>query len=166
MALIRGLLDRIILVATVVAGGLVPGFINQYIQRLGGRLDQARLDLVPWQRIADQFHGGNLDRLIQYHLASTDPTFHAEGAAIAALRATVQQLQGMVDALHGSLFHQAAWLAVHIDQDIARATWGDWTPTFALSLDGLAFALLFALIVWLLFLGVWRLFAGIARYMQ
>lgn len=166
MALIRGLLDRIVLVVAVVAGGLVPGFINQYIQRLGGRLDQARLDLAPWQKIADQFHGGDLDRLIRYHLASSDPTFHAEGAVIAALRGTVQQLQDMVNALQGTLFHQTAYLALHVDRDIARATWGDWTPTFALSLDGLAFALLFAIIVWLLFLGVWRLFAGIAHHIQ
>jgi len=163
MAFIRGLLDRIILVTAVVAGGLVPGFINQYIQRLGGRLDQAKLDLAPWQQIANQFHGGDLDRLIQYHLASSDATFHAEGAVIAALRATVQRLQGMVDALHGNLFEQTAWLALHIDRDIARATWGDWTPTFALSLDGITFALLFALLLWLLFLAVWRLVAAVGN---
>lgn len=166
MAFVRGLLDRILLVSAVVAGGLVPGFINQYIQRLGGRLDQARLDLAPWQRIADQFHGGDLDRLIQYHLASTDPTFHSEGAVIAALRDTVQQLQAMMDALQGTLLHQVAWLTLHIDHGIARATWNDWTPTFALSLNGLAFALLFGLIVWLLFLGIWRLLAVIARWLR
>ena len=54
MSLIRGLVDRVLLICAVVAGGLVPGFISQYRQRLGGMLDQARLDLAPWQRIADQ----------------------------------------------------------------------------------------------------------------
>src|SRR5215469_11999703 len=55
MSLIRGFIDRLLLVCAIVAGGLVPGFIAQYRQRLGGRLDQAQIDLAPWQKIADQY---------------------------------------------------------------------------------------------------------------
>ncbi len=149
--MLRGLLDRFILVGTVVTGGLVPGFIAQYRQRLGGRLDQAQLDLEPWQKIADQFWQGDMDRLIQYHLASSDATFHAEGAVIASLRSSVQQLQGAVEAMHGGLFRQVSYLSLHADAGIARATYGDWVPTFALSTEGLIFAGLFALTAWLLF---------------
>src|SRR5215472_6996340 len=106
MPVVKGLLDRLFLVCAVVAGGLVPGFIAQYRQRLGGRLDQALLDLEPWQRLAQQYYQGDIERLIRYHLESSDPTFHAEGAIIHTLVTTVQQLQSSVDALHGSLFHQ------------------------------------------------------------
>src|SRR6516225_3126100 len=115
MVFLRGLLDRLLLVCAVVAGGLVPGFIAQYRQRLGGRLDQARLDLAPWQHLADQYYQGDIERLIRYHLARSDPKFQAEGAVIRALVTTVQQLQSSVDALHGSLFHQAGYLALHAD---------------------------------------------------
>jgi hypothetical protein len=160
MILLRGLLDRLLLVGAIVAGGLIPGFISQYRQRLGGRLDQARIDLEPWQKIADQFHQGELDRLIQYHLASSDPTFHAEGAAIAALRDSVLQLQAMVEAMQGNLFQQASYLALHADAAIARATLSDWVPTFALSGDGLLFALSFAGVLWLSFVLVWHLVAA------
>jgi hypothetical protein len=159
MLILRGLLDRLLLVCAVVVGGLVPGFIAQYRQRLGGRLDQARLDLAPWQRLAEQFHQGDIGRLIQYHLDSNDPKFHAEGAVIRSLVATVQQLQSAVDALHGNLFQQAAYLALHADAGLARATLADWVPTFAFSGEGMLFALLIALGVWLLFQGVWRLIA-------
>ena len=159
MLLVRGLLDRLLLVCAVVAGGLVPGFIAQYRQRLGGRLDQARLDLAPWQGLADQNYQGDIERLIRYHLESSDPTFHAEGAVIRALVATVQQLQGAVDALQGSLFHQAAYLALHADPGLVRATLHDWVPTFALSSEGIVFALVFAAVVWLLFQGLWWLLA-------
>ncbi|HEY6516638.1 MAG TPA: DUF2937 family protein [Steroidobacteraceae bacterium] len=155
MSLIRGLVDRVLLVFAVVAGGLVPGFISQYRQRLGGMLDQARLDLGPWQRIADQYFHGNLGQLIQYHLASKDPTFHAEGAAIGSLVASVQHLQIEVAALHGNVFQQVTYLALHGDPAIAHATLGDWVPTFGLSIAGISFALLFALCLWLLFQIVW-----------
>jgi Protein of unknown function (DUF2937) len=159
MLYLRGLLDRMLLICAVVAGGLVPGFIAQYRQRLGGRLDQARLDLAPWQRLADQYYQGDIERLIRYHLESTDPKFHAEGAVIRALVETVQRLQSAVDALQGSLFHQAAYLTLHADPRLARATLHDWVPTFALSGEGIVFALVFALVLWLAFHALWRLLA-------
>ena len=157
MLFIRGLLDRIFLVCAVVAGGLVPGFIAQYRQRLGGRLEQARLDLEPWQKLADQFYHGDLGKLIQYHLDSNDPKFHAEGAVIRTLVTTVQQLQAAVDAMHRDLLHQLGYLALHADPALTRATLGDWVPTFALSTEGLLFALAFAVVVWLVFHALWRL---------
>jgi hypothetical protein len=163
MSFLRGLLDRLLLVCAVVAGGLVPGFIAQYRQRLGGRLDQARLDLEPWQRLAEQYYQGDLERLIRYHLESSDPTFHAEGAIIRSLLATVQQLQAALDAMQGSLFRQAAYLALHADPALARATLRDWVPTFALSAEGIVFALVFAVVVWLAFLALWHAFALLGR---
>jgi Protein of unknown function (DUF2937) len=166
MALLRGLLDRLLLVAAVVAGGLVPGFIAQYRQRLGGRLDQARLDLAPWQKLADQYHHGDLQQLIRYHLASEDPTFHAEGGLIQSLLATVQQLQQAANALHTSLIRQVGYLLVHADPGLTRATFSDWVPTFALSAEGVLFALLFAFSVWVLFQGLWWLVARGSRVLS
>jgi hypothetical protein len=163
MSIVRGLLDRALLICAIVAGGLVPGFIAQYRQRLGGRLDQAQLDLAPWQKIADQYFHGDLGSLIRYHLASRDPTFHAEGAAIRSLVQSVQRLQAQAAALHGSLFQQAGYLALHIDPGIAHATLSDWVPTFGLSADGILFALAFAVIIWLLFQGAWSLTAAGGR---
>jgi len=163
MSYIRGLIDRLLLICAVVAGGLVPGFIAQYRQRLGGRLDQALLDLSPWQRIADQNFHGDLASLIQYHLASTDPTFHAEGTAIRSLLASVQHLQQEVAALHGNLLQQVAYLALHADPGLARATLADWVPTFGLSADALLFALLFAVTLWLVFQASWSLTATGSR---
>jgi hypothetical protein len=159
MLFLRGLFDRLFIAGAVVAGGLVPGFIAQYRQRLGGRLDQARLDLEPWQRIADRFYQGDLDKLIQYHLDSKDATFHSEGSVIQSLIVTVQQLQSAVGALHSSLFHQVGYLTLHADAGLMRATVADWVPTLALSIEGVLFALLFAVAVWLLFHILWWLLA-------
>lgn len=163
MTLIRGLIDRLLLICAIVAGGLVPGFITQYRQRLGGRLDQAQIDLAPWQKIADQYFHGDLGRLIQYHLASKDPTFHSEGGAIQALVTSVQHLQSEAAALHGSLFQQAAYLSFHADPDLVRATLSDWVPTFGLSADGILFALAFAFGLWLLFQILWSATAAGGR---
>ena len=163
MLLVRGLLDRLLVVAAVVCGGLVPGFITQYQQRLGGRLDQARIDLEGWQKIADQMFHGDLYALIRYHAASTDPTFRAEAQVILRLVQTVQHLQEAVAALHGSLLQQMAYLSLHLDSGLARATAADWTPTFALSLEGIVLATLFGLVIWLVFHSIWWLLFRLGR---
>ena len=80
--ILRGILDRIVLVVAILAAGCVPSFIAQYRQRLGGMLDQASKDLALFQDIANRFHGGDIQRLIKHHLASTDPTFRSEGVAM------------------------------------------------------------------------------------
>ena len=72
MFLIRGLLDRIILIGAIFAAACIPSFVVQYRQRLGGRLDQVLRDLQPFQEIANRNHGGDMKKLIQHHLASTD----------------------------------------------------------------------------------------------
>jgi hypothetical protein len=153
------------LVGAAVAGGLVPGFVTQYRQRLGGRLDQARLDLESWQKIADQYYHGDLQRLIQYHLSSTDPTFHSEGQIISDLVATVQQLEAAVNALNGDLVQQLSYLTLHVDSGLARATLKDWVPTFSLSPEGIVVALVFALLIWLLFHALWGACAFGGRHM-
>src|SRR5487761_1050362 len=135
MSLIRGFIDRLLLVCAIVAGGLVPGFIAQYRQPVGGPPP----------------------------LASRDPTFHSEGGALQALVASVQHLQSEVAALQGTLFQQAAYLSLHADPDVARATLTDWGPTFGLSAEGIVFALAFAACVWLIFQASWSLTAAGGR---
>lgn len=164
MFIVRGLIDRLLLICAVVTGGLVPGFMVQYRQRLGGRLEQARIDLAPWQKIADRFFGGSLHELIHYHLASPVAPIHAEGAVIRRMALTVQHLQNEMAALHGSLYHQVLYVALHPDPDLLHATFSAWVPTFGLSGQALLFAALFAVGVWLLFQGFWSLTSASSRH--
>jgi hypothetical protein len=155
MAWLRGLLDRAVLLAGFFAGGLVPGYLAQYRQRVGGALGQALKDLAPFQAIADRLHGGSLDKLIAHHLASADPTFHAEGAAIRAMADSVAALKTTLAALDTDVFHQAAYLLTHADAEMAKATWLAYRPSVGVDLDSLLMAALFGLGVWLAFLAVW-----------
>ncbi len=163
MAFVRGILDRIVLVTGVVAAGCVPSFIAQYRQRVGGRLDQVLQDLAPFQEIANQFHHGSLQELIQHHLASPDSTFHNEGAAIQAMLASSEQLRRVLEALNTDLFHQLVYLLTRIDPVIARATWGIFSPSFNLTAESVIFALIVGSIIWLVFFTVWYVLARLVR---
>jgi len=153
--LLSGLLDRILLVVGVVAGGCIPGFVLQYRQRVGGRLDQVSKDLAPFQEIANQQHGGSLSALVRHHMASTDQTFVGEGMAIQKMIDALASLRDAVAALNGDMFHQIAYLARHGDLDIARATWSTFSPTFVLTAESLMIAAVVGLSLWLGFLALW-----------
>ena len=155
MGWLGGLLDRVLLLAGVIAGGCIPGFIVQYQQRLGGRLDQVVRDLAPFQEIANRMHGGSLDALIKYHLASTDSTFHAEGAAIQAMVDSAAKLRAAAQALNTDLWHQIAYLMRDGDPELVRATWSAFTPVFSLTPDSIMLALAVGVSLWLLFVLVW-----------
>ena len=163
MAFIRGILDRVILVMGVVAAGCIPSFIAQYRQRVGGRLDQVLQDIAPFQAIANQFHHGSLQELIQYHLASADSTFHNEGTAIQTMVDSAEQLRLALEALNTDLFHQMLYLLTKTDPLIARATWDIFSPAFNLTPESVVFALIVGFAIWLVFLAVWMLLDRISR---
>jgi hypothetical protein len=163
MTLIRGILDRIILVTGVVAAGCIPSFIAQYRQRVGGQLDQVLQDMAPFQTIANQVHHGSLQELINYHLASTDQTFHDEGTALQTMVDSAEQLRQALAALNTDLFHQLIYMLTKADPHIARAAWDIFAPAFNLTPQSVVFAIIVGVGVWLVFLAVWTLIARLAR---
>lgn len=162
MRALRAILDRIVLLVAVVAAGCIPSFIVQYRQRMGGRLDQVLADLAPFQAIADRYHGGSLAELIRYHLASTDGTFHQEGTALQSMVQSAERLRAMLAALDADLAHQCAYLVLHHDTSLLRATWGGYQPAFTLDLQSVVFALAIGVALWAMFLGVWHALAALA----
>ena len=163
MMLLGGLLDRIILVIGVVAGGCIPSFVLQYRQRVGGRLDQVAKDLAPFQEIANQQYGGSLDALVRHHQASTDLTFSAEGAAVQAMIDTLRRLREAVQALNTDMLHQIIYLSGHMEPDVARSTWSVFNPTFVLTAESLLIAAAVGLSLWLVFLTLWYGTAALVR---
>jgi len=161
MTFMREILDRIVLVIGIIAAGCVPSFIAQYKQRVGGQLNQVLQDLAPFQEIANQFHHGSLQELIRHHLASPDPTFYSEGAAVQAMVDSAEQLRIAFQALNTDLIHQLGYLLTGFDPDIARATWEIFSPSFNLTVESVAFAVASGILVWLAFLAIWLFFASL-----
>ncbi|MEO8331983.1 MAG: DUF2937 family protein [Gallionella sp.] len=155
MALLRGILDRIVLVASVIAAGCIPSFIAQYRQRVGGMLDQVLKDLAPFQTIANQIHHGSLQELIRHHLESSDQTFYNEGAAVRAMVESAERLRQVFQALDTDLFHQLSYLIVRIDPLIAHATWDAFSPSFGISVESIVFGSVVGISIWLVFMSVW-----------
>jgi len=153
MKLLSGLLDRLLLLLAVAAAGVLPAFVQQYRQRLAGRLDQINEDLAAWRQIAERLHGGDMQALIRHHLDSGDATFTAEAAALQSMLQQSAELEAALAAMQGSLPEQVMGWLQHLRWNDVEATWALFQPQFPLDPQGLLFALLGGGLLWLLLIG-------------
>lgn len=131
----RGLIYGCVFLGGALLGNLVPGYINLHEQRVQARLQQVSIDIAPFQEIADRYHDGSMATLVQYHLASTDPTFHDEGVAIGSMLENRMELRDALEALDGSLLDSTIYLVRTADTDLARQTRSAYRPSLLLTRD-------------------------------
>ena len=134
------ILDRVLCVCGAVGFSQLPEFMQQYLQRLEGHLDEARLQLGRFKEAAAQT-GTTLDQMIAGAAQNPDPAMARLGGVIRAAVARVDEL-GAADA---SLRNASAWTRPfaflgHVDWGIARATWAIYRPAVPTTAEGLVYA--------------------------
>jgi hypothetical protein len=154
-----GLADRVLCVFGAVLFSQGPEFMQQYLQRLGGHLDEARRQLGIFQQTAAQA-GLSLDQFIGQTGANTDPAVARLGGVMSDAVSRVASLQSA----HDSLLHAAIWerpfvFVRHLDVAIARATGNVYQPAVPTTVEGLVYAATGMLLVLAIYhLGLKRLF--------
>lgn len=137
---IQRLADGIGAVAGAAGLSQFPEFFQQYLQRLGGRLDQA---VVQRDRIvaAANEHALAAADYVRRLSEHADPVVRSEGRNAAAALADAGRLQAMHDALAGaSPLTRPVVFARDFDADLARATWEAFVPAVPLSAEALIYA--------------------------
>jgi len=136
----EGLLDRLLCVAGAVLFAQVPEFIQQYLQRLGGHLDEARRQLDQLNEAAAQ-SGLTLDQLIAQTAANPDPAVARLGGVAHAAAARVDALAAADEAIrHASLLAKPFVFLRHLDPSIAHATLAIFRPAVPTTVEGLVYA--------------------------
>jgi hypothetical protein len=135
------LLDRILCVAGAVLFSQAPEFMQQYLQRLEGHLDEARLVLGRFQAAAAQA-GMSLDQLVAHARQNPDPGMGRLALVVGQTTARVDQL-GAADAAlrRASAVTRPFVFLAHVDWDIARSTLAIYRPAVPTTGEGLAYAL-------------------------
>ena len=98
------LLDRVLCVCGAVAFSQLPEFMQQYLQRLEGHLDEARLQVDRFKAAAAQA-GTTLDQMIAGAGQNPDPAMARLGGVIRASVARVDDLS----AADAALRHATMW---------------------------------------------------------
>jgi hypothetical protein len=157
-------LDRLLAVVGALAASQLPGYMNHYMQRLAGHLQEAQLNLQAWQSIADDMVGGSLDQLVTLYLTNPAPEVVAAGEKCTADIARVDELQGALTALQeAGMWQRGLEFLRQCDPTIARQTWDDFVPNVPLNLEGWLYALVGLLLALALYLLVKSALRGACR---
>ncbi len=141
LGMFDGVIDRILCVLGAVLFSQGPEFMQQYLQRLGGHLGEARRQLVVFEQTAAQA-GLSLDRFIAQTNSNPDPAV----AKLAGVMSDAAERAASLQAAHESLLHASLWerpfvFLAHLDVGIARATGAIYRPAVPTTIEGLIYAL-------------------------
>ena len=118
-----------------------PAFYDQYLQRLGGRLDQARIETA---RIAEAARQENLSlgAYIEVFLRDGKSPVRRQGRVMQAQYAELVRLETDFAALREApALARPLRFAGHAAGDIAGRTFEDFRPALPLGAEGLSYAL-------------------------
>jgi hypothetical protein len=134
------LLDRVLCVAGAILFSQLPEFMQQYLQRLEGHLDEARLVLSHFRDAAAQ-SGMSLDQLIAGASKNPDPSMGKLAVVIQQAIARVDHLVAADEALrHASIWTRPFVFFAHVDRGIASATLEIYRPAVPTTAEGLVYA--------------------------
>ncbi len=141
-AAIEKFLDRALCVAGAILFSQLPEFFQQYLQRLGGHLDEARRQVAQFQATAAQ-SGLTLDQLIARTRGAADPSLAPLGQVMAGANARVGTLAVSEQALReASAWSRPFVFFRHFDPTIAHATLAAFRPAVPTTAEGLCYCLL------------------------
>jgi hypothetical protein len=148
------LLDRALCVAGAVIFSQAPEFMQQYLQRLGGHLDEARRQLEQFKKVAAQ-SGLSLEQFIAQTNANADLAVAKLGGVMSGADARVEHLETAHAAILGaSPLSRPFVFLQHVDAEIANATWSIYQPAVPTTVEGLLYALLGMAVMLGLYYGV------------
>ncbi len=134
------LLDRVLCVLGAVGLSQAPEFFQQYLQRLGGHLDEARRQLASYEMVARQ-SGITLQQLIDTTKAQAAEPVAKLGGVIADTQARVESLAATETALReASVWERPFVFLSHLDAGIAARTWEVFKPAVPVTVEGFVYA--------------------------
>ncbi|WNC74109.1 DUF2937 family protein [Thalassotalea psychrophila] len=140
--------DKILFSVNAVVAMQLPGFIQQYGQRISGHLAEAQYQLQKYQYIADQHYQGDILLLVRRYQMNSDPGINAAGDVVFDLIDRISLLTKHVSHLFESdYFLQIYYFIIELDLEIARATLQDYQLTIPLNIAAIATGIGFAVFV-------------------
>ena len=98
-----------VFVLGVLVGIQIPGFIDQYGKNLDARVSESGNSVSEFQDDADNYFGGDINRLIEYYSNNVDPVIISGGESIEAIFSRGQLLinaqQQFNQSVYGSYAH-------------------------------------------------------------
>lgn len=136
----EGFLDRVLCLLGAVAFCQLPEFIQQYLQRLGGHLDEARRQLAIFENTAAQSQL-TLAQFIERTSANTDAAVARLASVMQGALDRVSELTAAESALRNApIWNKPFVFFANLDHSIASATLEVYKPAVPTTTEGLIYA--------------------------
>ncbi len=140
-----------------------PQFISQYIQRLGGHLDEIRRVIDGYTKIAAA-NNLTLEEYIKFHLESNNIIFISTGKLINDFLERLNHLNSSMTALKSASPWNRWWVFLkEMDLNIAKQTLANYTIGIPTTIEALIYALIGLILFFSIYQGVKSLLLLIAR---
>lgn len=117
-----------------------PEFYQQYLQRLGGRLEQALVQEARYYAAAKDA-GLTIEQYINRFLTAFDEVVQNEGAIIQATLADAHELREALQTLSAAApFERPFVFLSHLDQQTMNAAFDAFRPALPITSEGLVYA--------------------------
>ncbi len=151
---LESLFDRALAIVGSITLAQFPQFYGQYLQRLGGHLDEARRIVTEYSETATSFNL-SLQEYISIHLTASNPVLQSTGTIINNSMARLADLENSFQALdNGTLFNRWWLFLKNLDPAIFSQTCSQYTPGLPLTIESLIYALAGLLITWGIYQGI------------
>jgi hypothetical protein len=122
----------VIFAAGILVGVQIPGFVEQYTQRVHAHLSEVRIIFAGYKKSADTFFGGSIDRLIHHYQTADDAVFNADARTIAYIRNRLRHLRSELNALERPLVFRIVHVLFRADKALLRESISQFTYTVPL----------------------------------
>ena len=144
-------LRLILFTSGVLFGVQVPGFIDQYGKILEAHLLESSLSLAEFQKDAQRYFDGNLDKLIAHYQNNPDPVIKDGGASINAIYSRNLKLTQAWTAFSKNTYSAYSHVLLEPLIDIKNEVWSNYTYSIVLNqsaiISGLFCGFLLALLI-------------------
>lgn len=146
-----GFADRLISILGAVVMAQFPQFFSQYLQRLGGHLQEIRRTINRYEQAAESL-GISFEEFLSQHLTAEERVFQISGEVIVGLISRFENLQNSFSQLQqAGPFTRWIIFFQEVEWEIARQTLNFYTPGIPTSIEGIIYAFSGLLLGWGLF---------------
>ena len=103
-------LRMVIFAAGILLGIQIPSFVEQYAQRVHAHLQEAQSIFAEFQKTADRFFDGSIEKLIHHYQTANDAVFNADALTIERIYDRLAHLR----AEHAALDRPLAFRIFHV----------------------------------------------------
>lgn len=138
---VESVTDRAVAAAGALIFMQIPSFMVQYLQRLGGHVDELRR-LIGRYKAAAADNGRTLDEYIQLHIQSGVKEFASTGKLMTENLDRFNFLSNAHQQMSGATGIKKFFLFIkNSDMEIIRGTYKDFVPGISFSTDSIIYAL-------------------------